>query len=64
MAVQIYCPNIFRVGEEMKVDQGKGMEKPRIQTKTGVAYTLLPVIMNNESLGSGNALLITRNGIN
>jgi hypothetical protein len=52
------------VGEEMKVDQGKRMEKPRIQTKTGMAYKLLLVIMNNESLGSGNELLITRNGIN
>ena len=48
----------------MKVDKGKRMEKPRIQMKIGVAYTMLLMIMNNESLGSGNTLLITRNGIN
>ena len=40
------------------------MEKPRIQTKSGVAYTLLLVMMNNEYLDSGTALIITRNGIN
>lgn len=47
----------------MKVDQGKRMEKSCIQTKNGVAYTLSLVVMNNESLGSGN-VLIRRNGIN
>jgi len=52
------------VAEEMKVDKGKRMEKPQIQTKNGLAYTLLLVIMNSEYFGSGNALLITRNGIN